>query len=357
LHGEYSWQFSEKEREIRDEFGDVYSGEIDRFYSPEQHYRARAEFRIWHDDGKIFYAMSSVEKRSILKIDSCPMVLEPIAEIMPSLIEEIQKEKILSEKLFSIEFLSNRAGEMVITLIYHKKLSEEWRESASKFITDKISIIGRSRKQKEILGRDYIEENLDLKNRSYRFKHLENSFSQPNPAVNEKMVDWILSELQSSEDSNLIELYCGSGNFTIPLASKFHRVVATEVAKSGIATATENMERNGVTNIEFGRVSSEEFVQAIDGVRPFNRLQHINLKTLSLDTIFVDPPRAGLDSETLKFVSRFKNILYISCNPETLKRDLEILQKSHSVNRLAMFDQFPYTHHMEMGASLQRVEN
>lgn len=351
--GGYEAQIDSKYRDIKEKFSQLYRDDIDSFTSSESHYRARAEFRIWHDDGEIAYAMRGVDGKSVVKIDSCPMVIEPIYKIMPQILETISKSEVLSQKLFSMEFLSNRDGEMVITLIYHKKLSDDWKNEALNLESDKISIIGRSRKQKVTLSRDYIEERVKLKERTYKFKHIENSFSQPNPSVNEKMVGWVVEKAKNIEDDNLVELYCGSGNFTIPLASKFKRVVATEVAKSGIATAKENMAKNGVSNIEFGRVSSEEFTRAIDRERKFNRLEHIDLESLTLDTIFVDPPRSGLDSETIKLVSRFQNIIYISCNPETLKRDLEILQESHKIERLAVFDQFPYTKHIEMGASLR----
>jgi tRNA (uracil-5-)-methyltransferase len=82
-------------------------------------------------------------------------------------------------------------------------------------------------------------------------------------------------------------------------------------------------------------------------------LKHIDLKSYDFSTVFVDPPRAGIDSETLKLLARFENIIYISCNPETLKRDLEILE-NHKVEKMAIFDQFPYTNHLEMGAILRK---
>jgi len=71
-----------------------------------------------------------------------------------------------------------------------------------------------------------------------------------------------------------------------------------------------------------------------------------------LKTIFVDPPRSGMDEDSCKFSSRHKHILYISCNPESLVRDLEILSKTHETVDMALFDQFPYTHHVEMGVFL-----
>ena len=111
-------------------------------------------------------------------------------------------------------------------------------------------------------------------------------------------------------------------------------------------------ELNNIENVEFARLSSEEFVQAFDEVRDFFRLKNINLKTYNFQIVFVDPPRAGLDEKTIKLVQRFKYIIYISCNPETLARDLEVLTKTHHVKRFAIFDQFPYTKHIETGVIL-----
>jgi tRNA (uracil-5-)-methyltransferase len=350
----YEGQFNEKFSKISQNFSKIYSGEIEIFKSPESHYRSRAEFRIWHNKNGLNYAMRGVEKRDVVLVENCPMVIKSIDEVMQPLLKTLNSFEEFSKKLFSIEFLSSRSGELVITLIYHKKLSAEWKELANEHLSKFGNIIGRSRKEKIELGLNFVNENLRVSGRNFSFKNLENSFSQPNPNVNEKMVSWIVENSKSEEERDLIELYCGSGNFTIPLSENFKKVLATEVSKSGIATAKENMERNGVSNIQFARISSEEFVQAIDKVREFNRLKEVDLESFSLNSIFVDPPRAGLDSETIKLVSRFENILYISCNPETLKRDLELLSETHRVGKMAVFDQFPYTHHLEMGAVLNQ---
>jgi tRNA (uracil-5-)-methyltransferase len=101
-------------------------------------------------------------------------------------------------------------------------------------------------------------------------------------------------------------------------------------------------------------MSAEEFTQAMQGVRKFNRLKDIDLSSYNCETIFVDPPRSGLDDETVKLVQSYRRILYISCNPQTLCANLEQLQNTHKISRLALFDQFPYTHHMECGILLEK---
>jgi tRNA (uracil-5-)-methyltransferase len=99
-------------------------------------------------------------------------------------------------------------------------------------------------------------------------------------------------------------------------------------------------------------MSVEEFVQALDGVREFRRMKEIDLETYNINTVFVDPPRSGMDEASCEFSSRYDNVLYISCNPETLVNDLEILCNTHTIEDMALFDQFPYTHHVEMGVKL-----
>ena len=101
-------------------------------------------------------------------------------------------------------------------------------------------------------------------------------------------------------------------------------------------------------------MSSEEFTEALNGVREYRRLKELDLNSYRFSTILVDPPRSGLDRDTEKMVSRFDHILYISCNPETLHKNLQSICKTHTVQAMAMFDQFPYTHHRECGVLLKK---
>jgi tRNA (uracil-5-)-methyltransferase len=167
------------------------------------------------------------------------------------------------------------------------------------------------------------------------------------------MIEWAL-EASKAFGGDLVELYCGAGNFTLPLAQNFGRVIATEISKASIKAAKEAAKLNEVQNVTFLRMSSEEFAQALRGERQFRRLEGVDLQSLELKTLFVDPPRCGLDEATLEVAKNFENLIYISCNPETLHRDLQELTKYFHVEKQALFDQFPYTHHMECGVVLRR---
>ncbi len=349
----YDAQLQDKLELNKKRFEKFYTGEISVFRSPQQHYRSRSEFKIWHKDDDIYYAMNHLEHKGVVLIDECPQVNIYIGSLMPKLLDAIKKYK-LGFKLFGADFLSSSTGEIVVSLLYHRKLDNEWLENAKQIAEELgIYIIGRSRKQKLVIGQDYVIEKLQIDKQEYKFKQIENSFTQPNARVNEQMISWAMKNF-ANIGGDLLELYCGAGNFTIPFAKHFEKVLATEISKSSINAAKANMLLNNVSNIEFVRMSVEEFVQAIDGIREFRRMKEININAYELTSIFVDPPRSGMDESSCAFASRHENILYISCNPQTLVRDLELLCTTHKVIDMALFDQFPYTHHVEMGVMLKK---
>jgi len=129
-------------------------------------------------------------------------------------------------------------------------------------------------------------------------------------------------------------------------------VVATEIARSSIRCAEYNIALNQINNVRVLQMSAEDVSAALSQGQ---QLKSIDLAGLQLNTILVDPPRAGLDPATEQLVSRFDDILYISCNPETLAHNLQTLCKTHQVQTFALFDQFPYTHHIECGVWLKKT--
>ncbi|NLY14723.1 MAG: tRNA (uridine(54)-C5)-methyltransferase TrmA, partial [Gammaproteobacteria bacterium] len=139
-----------------------------------------------------------------------------------------------------------------------------------------------------------------------------------------------------------------------PLSTRVRKVLATEISKSSVNAALANLEDNQINNIELVRLSAEELTQALNGVREFRRLANIDLDSYKFGTVFVDPPRAGMDSDTCELVRRFDRILYISCNPETLAENIRQLSDTHQITKTALFDQFPWTDHMESGVLLER---
>lgn len=347
----YQALLQQKLEQIVPQFAPYYAGEPYITQSPPSHFRMRAEFRMWHEGDDINYVMYTApgEHDVISKFD---IAAKPISDRMPQLRQAILASETLKQRLFQVEFLTTSNGDTLVSLIYHRKLDENWELAATQLQSEiGMQVIGRSRKQKITVGRDYVTETLDIAGQQYRYRQAEGVFTQPNAAVNCSMIEWVLEQLQPA-DHDLLELYCGIGNFTLPLAGRFRRVLATEISKLAVSCANHNIASNGIDNIALLRMSSEDFTQAIDGVRPFRRLRDTDLDSYNFGTVFVDPPRSGLDPATLALVSRMDRIVYISCNPETLLQNLASLHHTHRVQALAFFDQFPYTHHLECGVIL-----
>lgn len=329
------------------------------FRSPVSHYRMRAEFRIWHEGDDLYHIIFDQQTKKPIRVNSFPAASELINQLMTAILDGVRDTQVLRHKLFQIDYLTTMSNQAVVSMIYHKPLDDEWTREATalrdalRAQNINVHIIGRASKTKIILGQDFVDERLPVAGKEMIYRQVENSFTQPNAAINIQMLEWALESTKDSH-GDLLELYCGNGNFSLALARNFNRVLATEIAKPSVASAQYNIAANHIDNVQIIRMAAEEFTQAMNGVREFNRLQGIDLKSYQCETIFVDPPRSGLDSETEKMVQAYPHILYISCNPETLCQNLQTLSQTHNVTRLALFDQFPYTHHMECGVLLTR---
>ena len=250
LHGEsvlqpinpnnYQEQLDEKLNQLKSKFSGLTIPEIDIYTSEPLHYRMRAEFRIWHEGGQAHYGMNKPGEKRPYIIDDFPIGSELINHLMPKLLEAINASEALSRRLFSAEFLTTLSGEALITLIYHKPLDDEWKHVAQKLqLQLGTPIIGRSRKQKLVLDRDFVIEELQVAGETYKYQQVETGFTQPNAGVNQQMLSWAV-EHSAECNGDLLELYCGNGNFTCALAQNFDRVLATEISKISVRSAEYN---------------------------------------------------------------------------------------------------------------------
>ncbi|WON76832.1 tRNA (uridine(54)-C5)-methyltransferase TrmA [Serratia sp. UGAL515B_01] len=355
----YEDQLAEKTTRLKTMMLPFTAPEPEVFSSQVEHYRMRAEFRIWHDEADMYHIMFDQQTKQRIRVDAFPAASKLINQLMCALMTAIKPNPTLRHKLFQIDYLSTQSGKIMASLLYHRKLDEQWQQEATT-LRDvlraqgfDLHLIGRASKMKVLLDQDHVDEVLQVGGRDMIYRQVENSFTQPNAGVNVKMLEWALAVTQGSK-GDLLELYCGNGNFSLALARNFERVLATEIAKPSVAAAQYNIAANHIDNVQIIRMAAEEFTQAMNGIREFNRLQGIDLSSYNCETIFVDPPRSGLDDETVKMVQAYPRILYISCNPESLCANLGTLQATHQITRLALFDQFPYTHHMECGVLLEK---
>jgi tRNA (uracil-5-)-methyltransferase len=363
----YDDLLGEKVSKFRELLGDLVSNDIKDamqiFESPRDHYRMRANFTTWRDvkgdpdPMGIYYAMfGEGAKHDAYEIKAFPRGNERINSLMENLLEAIRKSTYLHVALFEVRFVTTMTGAAEIVLIYKIPIQEGWKEEAEALSKNlNATVIGRSRKVKLIIGGDeHIEEKYSVRGRDVYLYQTEGAFSQPNAKVCEKMLEWSMSVTEGSTESDLLELYCGGGTFTLALAPNFRTVLATEISKASVELAQLAIAKNDISNIKIARLSAEEFTQAYNGERQFQRLQDagIDMKSFDIRTVLVDPPRAGLDSATCALLCRFDKIVYISCNPETLARDVKVMSATHDIVKTAAFDQFPYTHHLEVGVLL-----
>mmetsp|Transcript_137940 Transcript_137940/g.384716 ORF Transcript_137940/g.384716 Transcript_137940/m.384716 type:complete len:505 (-) Transcript_137940:31-1545(-) len=408
--GSYEVELSAKVASMENLFQDCAEGELpstEVFASPPEHFRMRAEFDIWQNEAGLSYVMFAGKTRVV--VERYPMGSRAICDmLMPALLSMLQKETLLSHRLFQVSFHTTLHGDAMVSLLYsspyargarrarwgcpppaQREAEEEKREETAavgpvacteergpltgaweaaaarlRAALGGASVVGHVRGRKCVLGRDWVEERLEVAGAAAPicYRQPEGTFSQPNSAVAQHMLGWARAVARADaaavgsggppRDDDLLELYCGSGYFAVALAPCFRRVLATELVKGAVEAAKLNAEANGAANVRFARVSAEELSQALDASRSFQRLAHVDLGAYDVRTVLVDPPRAGLGSQVAGFVARFPRIVYISCSPETLRRDLEVLRETHSIRRLAAFDQFPYTDHLEMGVLL-----
>ena len=350
---QYASQLAAKVARYREDFAPFDLPEPEVFESAPLHYRLRAEFRLWHQAGAVHYAMfDPADPKKPILLDDFPAAAEPICAAMPRLRAALDASEVLRRKVFQVEFLATLSGQLMITLVYHRPLDSAWDAAAHALAADlDAQVLGRSRGQKRVLERDWLLERFELDGRELCYQQIEGSFTQPNGGINRRMLGWARHQAVGT-GGDLLELYCGNGNFTIALAPLFDKVLATEVSKSSVRAAEYNLDANGVDNVAMVRMSSDEISDALSGGRAYRRMKDIALDDYRFSTLFVDPPRAGLDAATLALATRFERILYISCNPETLRANVAALHASHRIAAAAAFDQFPYTHHLECGLLL-----
>lgn len=180
----------------------------------------------------------------------------------------------------------------------------------------------------------------------YEFKISPNSFYQVNPVQTEKLYNLAIEGAKLKKDDILCDLYCGIGTIGIFASKYVKKVYGVEIVEEAIKDAKQNAEINNVDNIEFIQGDVEvAFNKMLDnGVKP--------------SVVIVDPPRKGLDSKTVQNLCNLKldRLVYVSCNPATLMRDLQVLEDVYKIDSITPVDNFCYSSHIECVAVLEIKE-
>ena len=329
------------------------------FPSPLNFYRARMEFSLHHmEDGQLRYGMFDSDK-SIRCFEVSEVPLRCISRLMPQLLRYLEDKKVLSHRLFQVNWRANLEGQVMLSLLYHCKLSDTWCQAAGQLASTLAfsSVLGRSKSLLLHVGPGFLDSQLPLEDgRLLHMRQSDTCFSQPNAYTHLDMLNWAQPYFQAPE-SDLLELHCGIGNFTCALAPNFRQVLATEVVRQSVSLCRRNVRQNGLKNITVARLSASETAEALAGTREFRRLAAIDLSRYRFLHLLLDPPRSGLDQPSRLLAMNFEHILYISCNPQELLSDLAFWQQQghhYHIVASALFDQFPHTEHLEVGVVLRR---
>ena len=191
-----------------------------------------------------------------------------------------------------------------------------------------------------LYGDGYIEDILG----EYRFKISPLSFYQVNPIQAEKLYNIGVQATKISKDDIVFDLYCGIGTISLFMSKYAKKVYGIEIVEEAVKDAKENALKNNVENTEFIAGDVEEVLDEL-----------INEKNIIPDIVMVDPPRKGLDNKSIDNIIKIcpKKLVYISCNPATLVRDLSKLEDVYEIQSIKPVDMFPFTSHVECVSMLQ----
>ena len=195
-------------------------------------------------------------------------------------------------------------------------------------INSKINLVGIVINRETYYGKNYLYETInDLK-----FKISYDSFFQVNPYVASKLFQIITDNVDAND--KIMDLYCGVGTLSLSAAREAIEVVGIEVVENAIANALENARINNLDNVSFilNDVSAE-----------------VDKMDINFSKVIVDPPRSGLSRKVIDFLIKImpEEIIYVSCDPQTLVRDYKLLQEYYKIKKGYVLDMFSYTHHVE----------
>ncbi|OKH19183.1 23S rRNA (uracil(1939)-C(5))-methyltransferase RlmD [[Limnothrix rosea] IAM M-220] len=297
----------------------------------------------------------------LVNLNQCPIQDQRLNPLLSDIKQDIAANgwSIYNEakhqgKLRHLAFrIGHHTGEILLTLITTAPDFPNLEEQAASWLAEYPALVGVclnindrkgnmiwGRDTRAIAGRDYVNETfvgLNLKLRP-------ETFFQINTAVAEHLLEKILGQLELQGNETIIDAYCGVGTFTLPLAQQAKQVIGIEVLPSSVQQAQASAADNHIENVKF-------LVGTVEDVLP-------NLEDTA-DIVLVDPPRKGCDRRVLDTLrqSRPRQILYISCNPATLARDLKILceAEAYTVEWVQPADFFPQTPHVECAVLLKMV--
>lgn len=320
------------------------------------HYRNKAQYPIGiNKQGEPVIGVFANRTHEVIPIDNCLIQNKKSEEIAKFIIEFIKEKNIsiYDEKTGKglvrhiVTKVGIKTGEIMCVIVIngHKIPNENELVENLKTRYPEIKAIVKNINMKNtnvILGQEninlygngYIEDILG----EYKFKISPLSFYQVNPVQAEKLYNLGVSMAEITKNDVVFDLYCGIGTISLFMSKFAKKVYGIEIVEEAVKMAKENAQNNNVSNTEFFAGDVEIVLDDL-----------INNKGLKADVVMFDPPRKGLDKKSIDNILniRPKKIVYISCNPATLIRDLADFENEYDIKTIIPVDMFPFTSHVE----------
>lgn len=280
-------------------------------------YRNKVTFQV---DKKIGFFQK--KSNQMIEIEKCLLLSEEMNQILSIIKNNMDLDGIKQVMIRS----SEKAKDSMIVFDVQK----EFQGKIPSLLKDYSVLVKRNGIYEQIYGTNFMMEKVG----KYEFKISPESFFQVNTEQMEKLYQTVLDYSDLTGNENVLDLYCGTGTIGIFLSSKANKVLGIEIGIDAIKDANFNKEHNHIQNIEFlcGDTGTV--------------LKKANFKA---DLVVVDPPRAGLDENAVMELKKIlaKKIIYVSCDPVTLARDIKRLENEYEVSTIIPVDMFSNTYHVE----------
>ena len=329
-------------------------------------YRNKAQYPVGIDkNGKPVMGVFANRTHEIIPIQKCFIQNEKSEKLAKFVFEWIVKNNIsiYDEKTGKglvrhiVTKIGIKTNEVMCVLVINgnsipkeqelvKEILENFPEVKTivKNINTKNTNVIMGRENVNLYGNGYIEDILG----EYKFKISPLSFYQVNPIQAEKLYNLGVEAAKIDKDDIVFDLYCGIGTISLFMAKYAKKVYGIEIVEDAVKDAKENALNNGVDNVEFLAGDVEDVLDDL-----------INEKGVVPDVVMVDPPRKGLDNKSIDNILKIhpKKVVYISCNPATLVRDLAKFEELYELKSIKPVDMFPFTSHVECCALMGRKDN
>ncbi|GAC91571.1 tRNA (Uracil-5-)-methyltransferase fused to TRAM domain [Anoxybacillus flavithermus NBRC 109594] len=325
------------------------------------HYRNKSQFQVGVKKGRVIAGLYSMNSHELIDIDRCfiqhdatnrvtTVVKTILQDLRIPIYHERKKAGVVRTIVARVGFFTGDVQLTIVTATKELPRKELFVAEVKRRLPEVKSIAQNINGQKTSLifgdetivlaGESYIQEVLG----DFSFELSARAFFQLNPIQTIKLYDEVKKAAALTKNERVVDAYCGVGTIGLWLAREAKEVRGMDTIPEAIDDARQNAERHGFTNVTYAVGKAEELLPkwVKEGWKP--------------DVIVVDPPRTGCDNALLKTILQVKpkTVVYVSCNPSSLARDIDTLAKQYRVEYIQPFDLFPHTAHVESVAKLVR---